>query len=177
MAKRTVRGLKFFPGHEPYYPTDRRCSPFYTAAEEAGLPVVFHTGQNPGDPDCAKYNDPKYIVEIAERHPLLKVVITHYFWPKLRYCYQVTRETPNIYFELAGTGDDEVVRASGGIEEVRDILWQTINDRPEQVIFGTDWPMCDIQDHLNLVDSLDLDQASRARVLGRNAAALYSLDL
>jgi hypothetical protein len=175
LENRTVHGLKFFPGHEPYHPTDNRCLPFYAACEAQQLPVVFHTGENPGDPDVAKYNDPRDIVEVAEKYPSLKVVITHYFWPRLEYCYQVTRDTPNIYFEIAGTADSEVVQASGGIGVVRDVLSRTISDRPSQVMLGSDWPMCQMQDHLNLLDSLELDQTTLKKVLGENAAAVYKL--
>jgi predicted TIM-barrel fold metal-dependent hydrolase len=175
LEKRTIHGLKLFPGHEPYFPTDRRCLPFYAVCQEQQLPVVFHTGENPGDPDAARYNDPRYIVEVAEKYPLLKVVITHFFWPRFDYCYQVTRDTPNIYFEIAGTADDEVVRASGGIGVVRDVLARTIHDRPAQVMLGSDWPMCRMQDHLDLVSSLELDQTARNRVLGENAAEIYEL--
>ncbi len=175
LENRTVHGLKFFPGHEPYYPTDSRCFPFYAACESQQLPVVFHTGENPGDPDAAKYNDPEYIVKVAEKYPLLKIVITHYFWPRLEYCYEVTRDTPNIYFEIAAMADSEVVQASGGIEVVRDILSRTISDRPSQVMLGSDWPMCQMQDHLNLLNSLELDQTTREKVLGENAATVYKL--
>jgi hypothetical protein len=175
LESRTIHGLKFFPGHEPYYPNDERCLPFYAACEAQRLPVVFHTGANPGDPDAARYNDPRYIVEVAEKYPSLRIVITHYFWPRLEYCYEITRDTPNIYFELAAIADDEVVAASGGIGVVRDVISQTIRDRPDQVVFGSDWPMCRMQAHLDLVNSLDLDPATRNKVLGENAVALYDL--
>ena len=127
------------------------------------------------DPRAAGYNDPRYIVEVALKYPSLRIVITHYFWPRLEYCYEVTRDTPNIYLELAATADDEVVEASGGIGVVRAVIAQTIRDRPDQVMFGSDWPMCRMQAHLDLVNSLDLDRATRNKVLDENAAALYDL--
>ena len=170
-----IHGLKFFPGHEPYYPTDKRCLPFYAACEAAGLPIVFHTGENGGGEGWAKFSDPERIVSVAQRYPSLKVVITHYYWPQLEYCYQVTNDVPNVYFEIAGLGDEEVVRRSGGLSVIQDVLARTIRDRPDQVIFGTDWPMCGIQEHLDLVDSLGLDSVTRTKVLGRNAESVYNL--
>ena len=77
--------------------------------------------------------------------------------------------------EAAATADDEVVEASGGIGVVRAVIAQTIRDRPDQVMFGSDWPMCRMQAHLDLVNSLDLDRATRNKVLDENAAALYDL--
>jgi predicted TIM-barrel fold metal-dependent hydrolase len=47
--------------------------------------VIIHTGINSGDFNCAKYNDPKYVVEVARKYPKLKIIIAHYFWPKKSY--------------------------------------------------------------------------------------------
>ena len=29
LESKKIKGLKFFPGHDPYYPTDERCLPYY----------------------------------------------------------------------------------------------------------------------------------------------------
>jgi predicted TIM-barrel fold metal-dependent hydrolase len=173
----TIHGLKFFPGHEAYYPTDARCVPFFAACEQLNLPVVFHTGANSGDPKAARYNDPEYFRDLAERYPSLNIVITHYFWPRIQEGYEITRDVPNIHFEIAAMANPGVIRASGGIGLVRDTLARTIDDRPTQVMFGSDWPMCRIQDHLDLLKALSLDPAIQQMVLGRNAANLYRLPI
>jgi len=77
-----IKGIKLFPGHDPYYPTDERCLPYYKLCEELRVPVLFHTGANSNDSECAKWNDPKYIVEIARKYSGLKIIIAHYYWPK-----------------------------------------------------------------------------------------------
>ena len=58
---------------------------------------------------------------------------------------------------------------------MRDVLGRMIQDHPSQVMLGTDWPMCNIQGHLDLVDSLGLNQLTRNQVLGGNAAAVFEL--
>ena len=40
-----VRGFKFHPSMQVFYPNDRAVYPLYAAIEELGVPVVFHTGQ------------------------------------------------------------------------------------------------------------------------------------
>jgi predicted TIM-barrel fold metal-dependent hydrolase len=157
LEKGIIKGIKFFPGHDPYNAADERCLPYYELLQELDYPVIFHTGDISSDPnikDPLVYNDPKYIVEIAKKYPKLKVIITHYFWPRIEYCYKITKDSPNIYFELAGTADPEVLEKSGGIEKMKSILEKTIQDRPNQVIFGTDWPMCDVKRHIDLVKFL-----------------------
>jgi predicted TIM-barrel fold metal-dependent hydrolase len=145
--------------------------------QQLKVPVVFHTGENEGHPEVARFNDPKYIVEVAKRYPTLPVVITHYFWPKIDYCYEVTKNSPNIYFELAGTADKEVMEKSGGMEKMKKILEKTIQDRPDQVIFGSDWPLCSIESHIALVQSMQISTAHREYVFSKNAIKLYKLQL
>jgi len=170
-----IKGLKLFPGHDPYFPNDPRCLPYYELCEKLGVPVLIHTGQNSTDETCANWNDPKYIVEIAQKYPNLKLIITHYFWPKLDYCYEITKNIPNIYFELAALADPEVIEKSGGIEKIREILIKTIKDRPNQVLFGSDWPMTKIEDHIELVKSLNLDKETEEMVFYKNAEFVYRL--
>jgi uncharacterized protein len=172
-----IKGLKFFPGHDPYYPTDERCLPYYELCQNLDVPVLFHTGENSGDSECAKWNDPKYIGEVAKKYPKLKIIITHYFWPKMEYCYEMTKDVPNIYFETAAMADEEVIEKSGGKEKVREILRKTIADRPDKVIFGTDWPMCKIEEHVELIKSLRLDRNVEERVFWRNSMEIYGIQL
>jgi len=177
LEEEKIKGIKFFPGHDPYYPTDERCLPYYELCEKLDVPVLFHTGENSGDSECAKWNDPKYIVEIAKKYPKLKVIITHYYWPKLDYCYEITKDIPNIYFETAAMADEEVIEKSGGMEKVKEILKKTIVDRPDNVIFGTDWPMCKIEEHIKLVKSLGLEKETEEKIFRDNAIEIYKLSL
>lgn len=177
LKKSVIKGIKFFPGHDPYYPTDKRCFPYYSICEKLNLPVVFHTGENSNDPKVSKYNDPKYIVEVARKYPKLKVIITHYFWPKIEYCYEITKDTPNIYFELAGTADSEVLEKSGGIEKMKKVLEKTVKDRPNQVIFGTDWPMCSVDKQIALVKSLKISDGEKEKIFSKNAVEVYKLQI
>jgi predicted TIM-barrel fold metal-dependent hydrolase len=178
LEKGTIKGLKFFPGHDPYNAADKRCMLYYELLQEFNYPIVIHTGDissNPKITNPLDYNDPKYIVEIARKFPKLKVIITHYFWPKIEYCYEITKNSPNIYFELAGTADPEVLEKSGGIEKMRSILEKTIQDRPDKVIFGTDWPMCDVKNQIELVESLKIDKEIIEKIFSKNAIEVYKL--
>lgn len=181
-----IKGIKLFPGHDPYNPTDERCQPYYALLEKLNYPVVIHTGDISSDPNIKnprQYNDPKYIVEIANKYPLLKVVITHYYFPRIEYCYKITKNTPNIYFEIAGLADGEVIQACDGIEKIRKVLKKTIDDRPEKVIYGTDWPMCDWNNksgfvhHIELIKSLGLSQETEEMIFNKNAINIYKLPL
>jgi predicted TIM-barrel fold metal-dependent hydrolase len=78
-----IVGLKIFPGHDEYYPNDARLHPYVGLCLKHNAPFVIHTGWNSGKPEAAKWNDPKYIIQLCDEYPGLKVVICHYFWPEL----------------------------------------------------------------------------------------------
>jgi hypothetical protein len=170
-----IKGLKFFPGHDPYFPTDERCQPYYEICQQLNVPITFHTGANSGNSEAAKWNDPKHIVEVAKNYPALKIIITHYYWPKLDYCYEITKNIPNIYFEIAALTDLEVIEESGGIDKIKEVLLKTISERPNGVIFGTDWPMCGIEEHIKLIKSLGLSKEAEDGVFFVNSVRVYGL--
>lgn len=174
-SKKIIRGFKIFPGHDPVYPTDKKWFPVYKLCQKYDFPLIIHTGINTGDEECAKYNDPKYIVELARIYPKLKIIISHYFWPKLDYCFATTENINNIYFDTSGLADEEVVNASGGIEKIKEILVKTIRRRQNSVIFGTDWPMCDAKAHIDLINSLSITEKGKEAVFSKNAIKIFNL--
>lgn len=177
IKKGMIKGIKLFPGHDPYYPTDKRCHPYYEMCQNQNAPILIHTGENSGDSECSKWNDPKYIVEIARKYPKLKIIIAHYFWPKIDYCFRITKGVSNIYFDIATMADDEVVEKSGGMEKIKNILKKTINDGHNKVIFGTDWPMCKMESHVNLIKSLGLKKNIEEKIFFKNAIGVYKLSI
>ena len=97
--KGKIKGIKIFPGHDPIYPTDKRLIPIYKLCIKHNYPIVIHTGWNSNHPEVARYNNPKNIIKIAKKYPSLKIIIAHYFWPKVEYCYKITRGFKNIYLD------------------------------------------------------------------------------
>lgn len=173
--KKIIRGFKIFPGHDPVYPTDARWHPIYALCQKYNFPLIIHTGINTGDTKCSKYNDPKHIVKVAELYPKLKIVIAHYFWPRLDYCFSCTAGIDTIYFDTSGLADPEVVNASGGIGKIREILTKTIRRRGGSLIFGSDWPICDVKKHIGLIHSLPITEEEKKKVLYKNSLELFQL--
>lgn len=134
---------------------------------------MMHTGANSGDSEAAKFNDPKMIVEIANKFPHLKIIISHYFWPRLEYCYETTKDIPNIFFDTSALADHEVIDESGGVQKVKDILKKTIHDRNDRVLFGTDYGMCKTKDHIDLINSLEITDDLKDRIFSKNFLDLY----
>lgn len=166
-------GFKIFPGHDPVYPTDERWLPIINLCIKYKFPLMIHTGINIGKKNVAKYNDPKYIAEIARENPKLKIIVCHYFWPELEYCLNTLKNFGNVYFDTSALAIKEVIEASGGIEKIQEVLTQTIKNRGDSLIFGTDWPIGNIKKHKELINSLDLNGKTKQKIFSENAKKLF----
>lgn len=174
LSQDKIVGMKIFPGHDPIYPTDPRLDPVYSLCVRHRRPMIVHTGWNSGHPEVAAYNDPKYIVEVARRFPDLPLVIAHYFWPSVRYCYDVTRGYPNIYFDTSCLADAEVVAQTGG-SIIREVLLTTIEEKPHGVLFGSDYLCCERKAHIDLINDLPILSELKEAVFWKNAWDLFRL--
>ncbi len=173
--KRQALGFKIFPGHDPVYPTDQRWLPVFRLCQHYDLPLIVHTGINSNNKLVAKYNDPKHIIKIAKEYPKLKIVIAHYFWPKLDYCFEITNGFKNIYFDTSALADPEVIEKSGGIKKIKNILTKTTKRHPTSVLFGTDWPIGNMKKHIELIDSLPISRKERYNIFSDNARNIFKL--
>jgi uncharacterized protein len=172
-----ICAIKLFPGHDPFYPTDERCQPVYSLCEKHDLPIVVHTGINTGNTECAKYNDPKYLINISNKYKKLKIVISHFFWPQMEYCYALTKDIKNIYYDTSAMADPEVIEATGGWKKVVKILKKIALTKPDNVLFGTDYPMCPVDKHIQLIKDLKLKPKIEKNIFFHNAVNLYMLKI
>jgi predicted TIM-barrel fold metal-dependent hydrolase len=171
-----IFGIKIFPGLDPIYPTDKRLSPVSDLCIKYDTPIVVHTGGTEKNPKAAKYNDPKHIVKVADKFPDLKIVIAHCFFPRVEYCHELTKQYEKIYFDTSALADDSVVEMTG-IDRIRKVLTSTVIEHPSNVVFGTDYAMCDIRKHIAFIDSLDIEDELKSKVLSQNAIRLFNLPL
>jgi predicted TIM-barrel fold metal-dependent hydrolase len=171
-----IVAVKIFPGHETIYPTDKRLDPVYGLCTKYDLPIVIHTGAVSRYPNPAKYNDPKHIVKVANRFPRLKIVIAHYFWPRVEYCHELTKSYANIHFDTSGLADDEVVEETG-LNKIKKVLTMTVEEHPCNVVFGTDYAMCSIRKHIELIESLRISIQVKDRIFSENAIKLFHLSV
>jgi len=148
----------------------------YDLCQTVGMPVMIHTGWNSNHPEAAQYNNPKYIVQVAERFPDLKIVIAHYFWPEVEICFELTHGYAQIYYDTSGLADAEVVEATGK-ERIEAVLVKTLSEKPRSVLFGSDYDMCSIPDHLRLVLNLPVSAEVKEGILWRNANEVFGFKL
>jgi len=72
--------------------------------------------------------------------------------------------------------DDEVIRQTG-FQKIQKVLTETSRERPDNVLFGTDYAACDMEKHIELVNSLKISNADKERIFWENALRLFRLRL
>lgn len=146
--------LKVYLGYFHQYAYDKNYEPAYQLAKKYDLPVVFHTGDTDTSRGKVKYSDPLTIDEVAVDHPDVKFVIAHCGNPWHASAAEVAYKNPNVYIECSAMMiGDLSTHSSKEIEEfvVKPISWifGYVSD-PKKFMFGTDWPLVNIKQYLDI---------------------------
>ena len=83
-----IRGFKFHPTCQGFFPNDRFAYKLYEVIAEAKLPAIFHSGHSgigtgmPGGGGLKlKYSNPMHVDDVAADFPDMTVIIAHPSWP------------------------------------------------------------------------------------------------
>jgi hypothetical protein len=104
-----IRGFKFHPTVQGFFPNDRMAYKLYEVIAEHKLPAIFHSGHSgigtgmPGGGGMRlKYSNPIYVDDVAADFPDMKVIIAHPSWPWQDEALSVCLHKPNVYIDLSG---------------------------------------------------------------------------
>jgi predicted TIM-barrel fold metal-dependent hydrolase len=172
-----VRGLKIYPGYEPFYPNDERFEPAFAFAKEHGLPVMVHTGDTYTPHGKVKYSHPINVDELAVDHPDVNFVICHIGNPWIRDCMEVVYKNANVYCDFSGLvlGDFDDRFESYMRKQVQEMLLYGV--QPEKCLYGTDWPIASMESYLEFMDELKMPLKERRMVMSENAIRLFRLPI
>ena len=173
ISEHGVRGFKFHPNLQAFFPNDRMAYPLYEAIAEAGLPALFHTGHSgigsglPGGGGVRlKYSNPIYVDDVAADFPELPIVLAHPSFPWQDEAISIAMHKPEVYIDLSGWSPKyfppQLVRYANTLLK-------------RQVLFGSDYPMITPDRWLADFERLDIDPEVRPLILKENAARLLGL--
>jgi len=134
-----VRGFKFHPSSQAFFPNDRAAYPLYEVIAAAGLPALFHTGQTgagagqrAGGGIRLAYSNPMYLDDVAVDFPDMPIILAHPSFPWQEEALAVATHKPQVYIDLSGWSP----------KYFPPILIQYANTLlKDKVLFGTDFPM------------------------------------
>jgi hypothetical protein len=168
-----IRGFKFHPSQQGFFPNDRSAYVLYEAIAEAKLPALFHTGQTGvgsgmrgGAGIRLKYSNPMFIDDVAVDFPDMPIILAHPSFPWQEEALSVAQHKPNVYIDLSGWSP----------KYFPPILVRYANSLlKHKVLFGSDWPLIQPDRWLRDFETLDIKPEVRPLILKDNAVKLLGL--
>jgi predicted TIM-barrel fold metal-dependent hydrolase len=168
-----VRGFKFHPQYQEFFPNARSAYPLYEVIAEAELPALFHTGHSgmgtglPGGGGIRlKYGNPMDVDDVAVDFPTMPIVLAHPSWPWQDEALSICLHKPQVYIDLSGWSPKYFPPQ----------LIQFANTQlKKKVLFGTDYPLITPDRWLADFEKIDIRPEVRPLILKENAIDLLKL--
>jgi predicted TIM-barrel fold metal-dependent hydrolase len=173
IADHGVRGFKFHPNVQAFFPNDRAVYPLYEVIAEAGLPALFHTGHSgigaglPGGGGIRlKYSNPMHVDDVAVDFPELPIVLAHPSFPWQDEAISVALHKQQVWIDLSGWSPkyfpESLVRYANTLLKHR-------------VLFGSDYPLITPDRWMADFEQAGFKDEVRPLVLKENAARLLGI--
>ncbi len=158
-----LKGVKLHPDIQQFKLDDYRCLKIYELCERHGLPLLIHTGDSRYD-----YSNPNRLIPILDIYKNLCVVGAHFGgWSIWEEASGLLKNRENFFVDCSSS----FYALSN--ETVRQIIADYGTDR---VLFGTDYPMWNMENEKNRFDSLGYGEEDREKMLWKNAVRVFHLD-
>lgn len=171
-----LRGVKFHPSLQAFFPDDRRFYPLWEACAQLKVPVLFHTGMTaygvglPGGGGVkSKYCAPiPHIDDLAADIPELTIIMAHPAFPWVDEQIAVLLHKPNVVMDLSGYSPKYF---QPQLVQFANTLLQ------DRVLFGSDYPSITPDRWLKDFAEAPFREEVRQKILRDNAARVLGLSL
>lgn len=172
-----IKGLKLYPGYEPFYPYDNRLKVIYDLAVEYDVPMMFHSGDTYTPDGRIRFSHPIHIDDVAVDNPEMKIVICHVGNPWIKDCMEVVYKNKNVYTDFSGLvlGDFTEKFENYMKTQLEEMILYA--GEPEYLLYGTDWPISTMKSYLKFMKQLDLPEEKKELILWKNSAKLFKIDV
>jgi len=173
IEKYDVKGFKFHPTVQAFFPNDHDCYALYEVIAHYKLPAIFHTGQTgigagmPGGGGLKlKYSNPIYLDDVAADFPDMPIIMAHPSIPWQDEALSVATHKPNVYIDLSGWSPKyfppQLVQYANTLLK-------------HKVLFGTDNPVLSPDRWLEDFEKLNIKPEVRPLIMKENAVKLLRL--
>lgn len=168
-----VKGFKFHPTMQGFYPNDRAVYPLLEAIADEGAIALFHTGQTGvgsgmrgGMGMRLKYSNPMHLDDVAVDFPDMPIILAHPSFPWQEEALAVAQHKPNVYIDLSGWSP----------KYFPEILIRYANTLlKHKMLFGSDWPAITPDRWLADFEKAPFRDEVRELILKENARKLLKL--
>ena len=169
-----MKGIKFIPMTQEFYPNERKFYPIYEKIAELGMVAMFHTGTTgvgaglPGGGGVhLKYTKPiPYIDDVAADLPELTIIMAHQAFPWVEEQLAVLVHKPNVYMDISGWSP----------KYFNPLLIQYANTLiKHKVLFGSDYPALTPERWIRDFDEAPFWDEARPLILLENAKRVLGM--
>ncbi|MBB4199484.1 hypothetical protein GGD83_003300 [Rhodoblastus sphagnicola] len=168
-----IRGFKFHPTMQGFYPNDRSAYVLYEAIAEAGAVALFHSGQTGvgsgmrgGNGMRLKYSNPMFIDDVAVDFPDMPIILAHPSFPWQDEALAVATHKPNVYIDLSGWSPRFF--PANLVQYANTVL-------KHKMLFGSDWPVILPDRWIADFEKIDIRPEVRPLIMKENAIKLLKL--
>jgi len=136
-------GFKFHPFIQGFDPWDPRMDPLYAFLQEAGKPVILHTGF--GD----AYGKPMPAVDLKnllKRYPRLSMVFVHMAFPEIAAVFSMMADFPDLYLDATlvlphlRPKFEPILSSFPDGNKIIDVLVEGMEKYRTRIMYGSDHP-------------------------------------
>lgn len=169
-----LKGAKFHPSIQAFYPNDTRFYPLYEKISALGVPALFHTGTSglgagtPGGMGIRlDYARPIYLDHLAADFPQLTIIGAHPAWPWHEEMLAIVAHKANVFMDLSGWSPKYIPKVV--LDEARTRL-------QDRILFGSDYPFLTPQRWLADFEALEsFSPQVKEKILHANAKKILKL--
>ncbi len=173
-----VKGIKIYPGYEPYPINDPSLESVFRLAAKCDVPVMVHCGDTYSKTAKVRHAHPLLVDDIAVDHPDVNFVICHAGNPWFMDAAQVVYKNDNVYADISGltlgafTADFERFMV-GRLREMITYL----GTAERKLMYGSDWPLVRMGPYVDFLRTLDLPEEQKECMAWKTAADLFKIDV
>ncbi len=165
-----IRMLKVHPPHQlvaanAHIDGDEALAAIYATAQEAGRPIMIHTGTSIFPGARNRFADPMAVDDVAVDFPRLKLILAHAGRPLyMETAVFLARRHPNVSLDLSGIPPRKLLEYLPRLEELS-----------AKCLWGTDYPspgVVSIKKNVAEFLSLALSDEAKERILWSNAVSV-----
>ncbi len=157
-----LKGIKLHPDIQRFPVDEKNLLKAYDVCEKKGLIVLMHTGDYRYD-----YSNPNRVVPILKEFPKMIVIGAHLGgWSIWEEACEKLADIPNFYVDCSssfGFSDPAIMKN----------IMEAYGE--DKVLFGTDYPMWDSEEELDILFSFGLTETFNRKILSENAKKLFNI--
>lgn len=136
---------------------------------------MIHTGDTFSNISKVRFAHPLNIDDIAVDNPELTIIMCHIGNPWILDCQEILYKNKNVYADISGLviGNFKLYDQRYYIYKIRELLCYL--DMPHRLLYGSDWPISNMDSYIKFVDKLKLNKQSRDLLLFKNSHNIFRL--